>query len=64
MVTKRIGLALLAAVALSSASVANAWGGPRLYSADGKYLGNLNDNPYDPNSVSNPYGRYGNLPVA
>ncbi len=25
----------------------------------GKYLGNLNSNPYDPNSVSNPYGRYG-----
>ena len=25
----------------------------------GKYLGNLNTNQYDPNSVSNPYGRYG-----
>lgn len=25
----------------------------------GKYLGNLNSNRYDPNSVSNPYGRYG-----
>lgn len=25
----------------------------------GKYLGNLNSNQYDPNSVSNPYGRYG-----
>ncbi len=25
----------------------------------GKYLGNLNDNQYDPNSVNNPYGRYG-----
>src|SRR5688500_10425415 len=25
----------------------------------GKYLGNLSANPYDPNSVSNPYGRYG-----
>jgi hypothetical protein len=24
-----------------------------------KYLGNLNQNPYDPNSVNNPYGRYG-----
>jgi hypothetical protein len=24
-----------------------------------KYLGNLNSNRYDPNSVSNPYGRYG-----
>ena len=25
----------------------------------GKYLGNLSANQYDPNSVSNPYGRYG-----
>ncbi|SEO83700.1 hypothetical protein [Nitrosovibrio sp. Nv6] len=25
----------------------------------GKYLGNLSANPHDPNSVSNPYGRYG-----
>lgn len=25
----------------------------------GKYLGNLSSNPYDPNSTSNPYGRYG-----
>jgi hypothetical protein len=32
----------------------------QLFSQDGTYLGNLNDNRYDPNSVSNPYGRYGN----
>lgn len=32
---------------------------PSLYSRDGKYLGNLSTNKYDPNSVSNPYGRYG-----
>ena len=32
---------------------------PIIVSPDGKYLGNLNSNPYDPNSVSNPYGRYG-----
>lgn len=25
----------------------------------GKYLGNLSANKYDPNSTSNPYGRYG-----
>jgi len=25
----------------------------------GKYLGNLSNNPYDLNSTSNPYGRYG-----
>ena len=27
--------------------------------ATGEYLGNANPNPYDPNSVSNPYGEYG-----
>ncbi|WP_203225141.1 hypothetical protein [Leptospirillum ferriphilum] len=32
---------------------------PQLYAPDGTYLGNLNANPYDPNSVSNPYGKYG-----
>jgi hypothetical protein len=32
---------------------------PQLFSRDGKFLGNLNTNRYDPNSVSNPYGRYG-----
>jgi len=26
---------------------------------NGHYLGNLNSNKYDPNSVANPYGRYG-----
>ena len=30
-----------------------------LVSPSGKYLGNLSNNQYDPNSVSNPYGRYG-----
>jgi len=34
--------------------------GPRIYSADGKYLGTMNANQYDPESVSNPYGQYGN----
>lgn len=34
---------------------------PRLYSSDGKntFLGNLNANPHDPDSVANAYGRYG-----
>jgi hypothetical protein len=27
--------------------------------SNGKFLGNLNNNPYDINSVANPYGRYG-----
>lgn len=30
-----------------------------LRSEDGRYLGRLNRNPYDPESVANPYGRYG-----
>ncbi len=32
---------------------------PSLVGADGTYLGTLSSNRYDPNSVSNPYGRYG-----
>jgi hypothetical protein len=32
---------------------------PSLQSKDGKFLGSLNANPYDPNSVNNPFGRYG-----
>lgn len=31
---------------------------PQLYS-QGQYLGNLNSNRLDPNSISNPIGRYG-----
>lgn len=34
--------------------------GVSLYADDGTYLGELNSNEYDPNSVSNPYGKYGN----
>ena len=33
---------------------------PEIYdSTTGQYLGNLSSNKYDPDSVSNPYGRYG-----
>lgn len=32
---------------------------PKLYDANGKYLGKLSTNKYDPDSTSNPYGRYG-----
>ncbi len=32
---------------------------PRLYSSNGQYLGKVSSNQYDPNSISNPYGRYG-----
>jgi hypothetical protein len=33
--------------------------GGRVYGADGTYLGRLNANRYDPESVSNPNGTYG-----
>jgi hypothetical protein len=32
---------------------------PHIYAPNGQYLGNLNSNPYDPNSIANPIGRYG-----
>ena len=32
---------------------------PKLYDNQGGFHGNLNANPYDPNSVANPYGQYG-----
>lgn len=49
------------AIILSVASVSVlADSPPEIYSQDGKYLGNLSTNKYDPESVSNPYGRHGN----
>jgi len=32
---------------------------PRIYDQSGNYRGNVNGNRYDPNSISNPFGRYG-----
>lgn len=32
---------------------------PRIYAQDGTYLGKLSANRYDPDSVSNPFGRFG-----
>jgi len=32
---------------------------PRLYNQQGTYRGKLSTNPYDSDSISNPYGRYG-----
>ena len=32
---------------------------PKIIAADGTYLGKLSSNPYDPQSVANPYGKYG-----
>jgi hypothetical protein len=33
--------------------------GGKLYGQDGQYLGRVNSNRYDPESISNPYGQYG-----
>ena len=49
-------LLILAAVTLT-ATIASAQ--VQLYGSNGQYLGNLNSNRFDPNSVSNPFGRYG-----
>ena len=50
--------AILLSVLVVSSSLAYA-DSPYLVSPDGKYLGNLNSNQFDPNSVSNQFGRYG-----
>jgi hypothetical protein len=50
-------LALIAVtVALATPALAQS---PQIYAPNGTYLGNLNSNRFDPNSVSNPYGQYG-----
>lgn len=32
---------------------------PKIYDSRGNYRGRLSSNQYDPDSISNPYGRYG-----
>ncbi|HEY0104489.1 MAG TPA: hypothetical protein VGB91_00285 [Rhizomicrobium sp.] len=32
---------------------------PKLYDDQGNFHGNVNANPYDPNSIADPYGQYG-----
>ena len=34
-------------------------GPPEIRSKDGKYLGDASSNPFDKDSVSNPFGKYG-----
>jgi hypothetical protein len=34
-------------------------GGPVIVAPNGQYLGRLNANRFDPDSVANPFGRYG-----
>jgi len=43
----------------ASAQSLDIWGFNPQTQQNDKYLGNLNQNPYDPNSVNNPYGQYG-----
>jgi hypothetical protein len=55
-------LALGIALALATPALAQYGGfggGPKIISPDGQYLGRLNANRFDPDSVANPYGRYG-----
>ena len=52
-------VAAVALMAMFSAGGAAAQSSPYIVSPNGQYLGNLNNNRYDPNSVSNPYGQYG-----
>lgn len=44
---------------LSSWSNTSALDPPRIYADDGTYLGKLSLNSYDPDSISNPFGRFG-----
>jgi hypothetical protein len=48
---------LLVAAVVLTATIASAQ--VQLYAPNGQYLGNLNSNQFDPNSVANPFGRYG-----
>jgi hypothetical protein len=32
---------------------------PQLYKSQGQFIGTINTNKYDPNSIANPYGVYG-----
>jgi hypothetical protein len=45
----------------SPVSVANpyATAAPKIIATDGTYLGKLSANPYDPQSIANPYGKFG-----
>jgi len=52
-------MVLAAAAFLLCSGAAWAQQTPYIVSHDGKYLGTLSSNPYDPDSVSNAYGQYG-----
>jgi hypothetical protein len=52
------GLVLIGTVSAQAQTVdfRNGSNSPHIYSPDGEYLGNLNNNQFDPNSVSNQFG--------
>ena len=62
----KLAIAVLTIAAAISTTSANAYdfrtdsNSPKIYAPNGQYLGNLNNNQYDPNSIANPYGQYGN----
>ncbi|WP_205245723.1 hypothetical protein [Devosia naphthalenivorans] len=58
----RLAAATLAIVAFTSAADAQQFGfgqKPIIVSPDGTYLGEFSSDQYAPDSISNPYGRYG-----
>lgn len=46
-------------IAIAAMFTGAAQADPYIVSPDGTYLGKLSSNPYDAESTSNPYGRYG-----
>jgi hypothetical protein len=52
-------IAVLVLAGSASAQSLDLWGFNPQTQQNNKYLGNLNRNPFDPNSVNNPYGQYG-----
>ena len=57
---KKLLLIAAAMTPLAFATVPAMAQSPMIFAPNGQYLGNLNNNQLDPNSVSNPLGRYGN----
>lgn len=53
---KTIAAVIVLATVMGSARA----GPPGIYSEDGQYLGDASANQFDKNSVSNPFGKYGN----
>jgi hypothetical protein len=52
---------IIAAMLFTVSPAAAQWGNtsPRIYAPNGQPLGTMNNNRFDPNSINNPYGRYG-----